>query len=126
MITDLCRDIDGIVVQMEDVKEIMAGQVQAVRKTGRIFHNFKQTTEQTGRFAGEMDGLIGEMYGIDREIVEAAQRIRDISIKAEELSGQVAVSMKAEVQELQSGVESLTTVSNEMEAEMQNFKFAEK
>ncbi len=123
MIADLCGDIEGIVVQIEDVKEIMAMQVQAVQKTGQIFEDFKQTTEQTGHFAGEMDGLIGEMYKIDREIVEAAQRIREISEKAEALSGQAAVSMKEEVKDIQSGVAGLTAVSDGMDAQMRNFRY---
>lgn len=124
MIADLCGDIAGIVTQIEDVRRIMAAQVQEVQKTGEIFQEFKETTRQTGSFAGEMDILIGEMYGIDREIVEAAHRIREISEKAEQLSGQVAVSMREELTEIQSGVESLTAVSKGMEAEMAKFQLS--
>lgn len=122
MIAEFCGDIDAVVTQIEDVKEIMASQVQAVRKTGDIFLGFQKITEQTGRSVSDMDGLVEEMYEIDRLIVAAAGRISDITKKTEDLSGKVASSMSEELEHIQNGVESLTTVSGEMEKEMGNFK----
>ncbi|MDE7325622.1 MAG: methyl-accepting chemotaxis protein [Lachnospiraceae bacterium] len=119
---EFCGDITEIVSQTKALKEIMAVQVKAVQKTEEIFLDFTKTTEQTGSFAGDMDGLIDEMYEIDRRIVASAQRICEISQTAEELSGEAAASMEEEVKGIQSGVESLITVSREMELEMGKFK----
>lgn len=126
MIAEFCGEIDDIVTQIEDVKEIMAAQVQAVSKTGDVFHDFKKITEQTGSSAGDMDSLVEEMYGIDRLIVEAAQRISDISKQAEALAGEAAASMDEELKDIQNGLKSLAAVSGEMEQEMGKFKLAGK
>ena len=62
------------------------------------------------------------MYEIDRSIVEAVQSIRDISQQTEELSGEVAGSLDDELKDIRSGVQSLTTISGELEQEMLKFK----
>ncbi len=122
MIAEFCSDMDGIVSQMEDVRDITKAQIDSVQKMGGIFEDFKHMTEQTGSLAGEMDRLIDEMYEIDRFIVEAVERISDISKKAEHLSGKVSVSVDEELKDIQSSVKSLTMVSGEMEQEMGRFK----
>lgn len=122
MMAEFRSDIDGIVSRMEDVREITLTQIQAVQKTGDLFRGFQKTTEQTGSLADDMDSLIDEMYEIDCFIVNAAQRIRDISQKAEELSGEVSESLDTELKDIQSSVKSLTLVSVEMEQEMGKFK----
>lgn len=119
---EFCGDIAGIVGQTENLKQMMEAQVKAVQKTEEIFFDFTRTTEQTGNFAADMDGLIEEMYEIDRRIVGSAQRICEISKTAEELSGEAAASMEEELKGIQSGVESLTAVSGAMEQEMGKFK----
>lgn len=119
---EFCGDITGIVAQTEKLKQIMEVQVRAVQKTEEIFLDFTKTTEQTGSFAGDMDGLIEEMYEIDRRIVAAAQRICEISQTAEKLSGEAAASMEEELKGIQSGVESLMAVSGGMDQEMEKFK----
>lgn len=70
----------------------------------------------------DIDSLIDEMYKIDRSIVHAAQRIRDICEKAEGLSIEVTDSLAEELVSVQNDVQSLTTVSGEMEQEMSKFK----
>lgn len=122
IIAEFCSDMDGIVSQIEDVRNITEAQIGAVQKTGSIFVDFKHMTEQTGSLAGDLDSLIDEMYEIDRFIVDAVQRIRDISKKAEDLSGEVALSLEEELEDIQNSVKSLTMVSGEMEQEMGKFK----
>ena len=119
---EFCNDIQQIVAQTKNLKQIMQAQIEAVQKTEEIFLDFTKTTEQTGSFAGDMDGLIEEMYESDRRIADAAQRICDISKTAEGLSEKVASSMEEELKDIQSGVESLTKVSSQMEREMEKFK----
>lgn len=122
IIAEFCSDMDGIVSQIEDVRNITEAQIGAVQKTGSIFVDFKHMTEQTGSLAGDLDSLIDEMYEIDRFIVDAVQRISDISKKAEDLSGEVALSLEEELEDIQNSVKSLTMVSGEMEQEMGKFK----
>lgn len=122
IIEQFCTDIDGIVSQMEAVREITQAQIQAVQKTGDIFIEFQKVTSQTSATAGDMDGLIDEMYDIDQSIVNAAQHISDISRKAETLSAEVAASLETELKDIQSSAKSLTMVSGEMEQEMGKFK----
>lgn len=122
IIAEFCSDIDGIACEMEDVKEITSSQIKAAEKTGSIFFHFQEMTAQTSGIAGDMDSMIDEMYGIERYIVNAAQRILDISKQAEQLSKEVSGSLEEELEDIQSSVKSLTVVSDEMEQEMKNFK----
>lgn len=122
IITAFCNDVDSIVTQTEDVQKITAAQIQAVQKTGEIFLEFKTMTEQTSASAGDMDGLIDEMSEIAQFIVDAAQRINDISTKAEGLSGQVTTALDEQLEDIQSSVKSLTMVSGEMKQEMGQFQ----
>lgn len=122
IITAFCNDVDSIVTQTEDVQKITAAQIQAVQKTGEIFLEFKTMTEQTSTSAGDMDGLIDEMSEIAQFIVDAAQRINDISTKAEGLSGQVTAALDEQLEDIQSSVKSLTMVSGEMKQEMGQFQ----
>lgn len=122
IITAFCNDVDSIVTQTEDVQKITAAQIQAVQKTVEIFLEFKTMTEQTSASAGDMDGLIDEMSEIAQFIVDAAQRINDISTKAEGLSGQVTAALDEQLEDIQSSVKSLTMVSGEMKQEMGQFQ----
>lgn len=122
IITAFCNDVDSIVTQIEDVQKITAAQIQAVQKTGEIFLEFQTMTEQTSTSASDMDGLIDEMSEIAQFIVDAAQRINDISTKAEGLSGQVTTALDEQLEDIQSSVKSLTMVSGEMKQEMGQFQ----
>lgn len=126
IITAFCNDVDSIVTQTEDVQKITAAQIQAVQKTGEIFLEFQTMTEQTSASAGDMDGLIDEMSEIAQFIVDAAQRINDISTKAEGLSGQVTTALDEQLEDIQSSVKSLTMVSGEMKQEMGQFQLERK
>ena len=122
MVTEFCNEMQEVVVQITDASRIMTAQADAVQKTESLFSDFQRITEQTGNSAGEMDRLIEQMYEIDRMTVAAAQRISEISRKAEELSKEAAASMEEELKDIQNGVESLRMVSDEMEREMEKFK----
>lgn len=122
IIEEFCSDIDSIVSRMENVTEITKAQMQAAEKAENIFCHFKEMTEHTESSASDMDRLVDKMYEIDRFIVNAAQRIRDISKKTEDLSGQVSSSLEEEVRDIQNSVKSLLMVSGEMKQEMGRFK----
>lgn len=122
MIQQFCSDIDSIVSQIGIVKEITTKQIQAVKKTGDIFLDFKKMTEQTGNSVDKMDQLISEMFEIDQYVVNAAQLITDISKKAEGLSAKVADSLEKELENIQNSAGNVTMVSHAMAKEMEIFK----
>lgn len=122
IIVDLFSDISEIVSNIENVKETMATQIQAVQKVESIFLSFTELAKKTSRSVNDINELIEEMYTIDHSIVNAAQHIRDISNKMENLSIEVTHSLEEELKDIQSSVYSLTAISNEMKQEMAKFK----
>ena len=122
IIEELCEDIKDTVSNIGEVKKAMTAQLLATRKVEKIFYDFKELAEKTSGSASGIDELIEEMYEIDHSIVETARNIRDISKKAEKLSGDAAGSLDGELKDIQRGVQSLTTISGELEREMAKFK----
>ena len=122
IIVELCKNIEEIVSNIENVKKAVTMQMDATKKVEDIFSDFKDLADDTSDSVSDIDGLIDEMYKIDRSIVHAAQRIRDITEKAEGLSLEVTDSLEEELISIQDSVQSLTTVSGEMEQEMSKFK----
>ena len=124
IIEELCSDIGDTVSNIEEVKKAVMAQIQATQTVKKIFLDFKNLAEQTSGSVNGIDELIEEMYEIDRSIVEAAQNIRDISQKNEDLSEEVARSLDEELKDIQSSVQSLATISGEFEQEMTKFKLS--
>ena len=122
IIEELCSDIGDTVSNIEEVKKAVTAQIQATQTVKKIFFDFKKLAEQTSGSVNEIDELIDEMYVIDRSIVEAAQNIRDISQKTEDLSVEAAGSLDEELKDIQSSVQSLATISGEFEHQMTKFK----
>lgn len=122
IIEELCSDIEDTVSNFEEVKRAMTEQMQATQTVKTVFHDFRGLATQTSSSVTGINELIEEMYEIDRSIVEAAHSIRDISQTAEDLSGEVAGTLDEELQDVQSGVKSLTTISSELEQKMAAFK----
>ena len=124
IIEELCSDIGDTVSNIEEVKKAVTAQIQATQTVKKIFMDFKNLAEQTSGSVNGIDELIEELYEIDRSIVEAAQNIRDISQKNEDLSEEVARSLDEELKDIQSSVQSLATISGEFEQEMTKFKLS--
>lgn len=122
IIEELCSDIGDTVSNIEEVKKAVTAQIQATETVKKIFFDFKKLAEQTSGSVNGIDGLIEEMYEIDRSIVEAAQNIQDVSQKTEGLSEEAAGSLDEELKDIQGSVQSLATISGELEQEMTKFK----
>ena len=122
IIGELCSDIEDTVSNIEEVKNAVAAQILATQTVKKIFLDFKKLAEQTSGSVNGIDELIEEMYKIDRSIVEAAQNIQDISQKNEDLSEEATGSLDEELKDIQSSVQSLATISGELEQEMTKFK----
>ena len=124
IIEELCSDIGDTVSNIEEVKKAVTAQIQATETVKKIFTDFKKLAEQTSGSVNGIDELIEEMYGIDRSIVEAAQNIQDVSQKTEDLSEEAAGSLDDELKDIRSSVQSLATISGELEQEMTKFKLS--
>lgn len=122
IIGELCSDIGETVSNIEDVKKTMAVQQQAAKKVEEIFHVFTGLAGQSSSSVNDIGKLIEEMYDIAHSIVQSAQSIRDVSEKTEELSVKVSGSLGEELQDIKSSVQSLTTISGDLEMEMSKFK----
>lgn len=122
IIVQLCRDIEATVAEIEKVKSSMAVQMEAAQKVEEIFSRYKELAGQTSSSVNAIDGLIAEMYEIDRSIIRAAESIRDVSRKTEGLSAEVIGSLEKELKNIQSEVGGLAEISAELEQEMKKFK----
>lgn len=124
IIAELCREIETTVLDIEKVKDSMAVQMEAAQKVEEIFGSYQEMAGQTSSSANAIDGLIAEMYEIDHAIIQAVQRIRDISQNTESLSGEVIASLEDELGNIRNEVNSLTEISGGLEQEMKNFKIS--
>lgn len=111
IIAELCREIETTVLDIEKVKDSMAVQMEAAQKVEEIFGSYQEMAGQTSSSANAIDGLIAEMYEIDHAIIQAVQRIRDISQNTESLSGEVIASLEDELGNIRNEVNSLTEIS---------------
>ena len=124
IIVELCRDIKETVSDIKEVKNSMEVQMEAAQKVEEIFGSYKELAGRTGSSANAIDGLIVEMYEIDHSIIQAVQRIQDVSQKTEGLSAEVIGSLEEELQEIRSEVGILGEISRELETEMKKFKIS--
>lgn len=125
IIGELCNDISGAVAELEAIRAGMEGQMQAVGKVEETFADFRVLAEKTRDSVRGMEGLIEEMHACDNSVLQAVERIRDISGNTAGLTQQVADSLEEQldgIRNVASGIERLSRVSEEMKQEMTKFK----
>lgn len=125
IIVELCRDVSDTVTNIEAVRIGVEGQTQAVEKVQGTFTDFRALAEKTKESVSSMEGLIQEMHQCDRSVVEAVERIRDISSNTAELTEKVADSLEEQLRGIKNvakRIDDLSMVSKEMEQEMTRFK----
>lgn len=125
IIGELCKDISAAVAELEAIRAGMGRQEQAVGKVQETFADFRRLAEKTRESVRGMEGLIEEMHECDRFVVQAVDRIRDISGNTAGLTEQVADSLEEQLNGIRSVaecIERLSGVSEEMKQEMTKFK----
>lgn len=125
IIAELCRDISDTVANIEAIRAGVDGQTQAVDKVQATFADFRMLAEKTRESVRSMEDLIVEMHQCDRSVVNAVERIRNISANTAELTDKVADSLEEQLKGIRNvakRIDNLSTVSEEMEQEMTKFK----
>lgn len=125
IIAELCRDISDTAANIETIRAGANGQTQAVDKVQKTFEDFRVLAEKTRESVRSMEQLIGEMHEYDHCVVNAVERIQQISSNTAELTVQVADSLEAQLSGLRNAakrIDDLSVVSEEMEHEMTKFK----
>ncbi len=89
-----CTEIENIVRDMMQMKEDIANQSEAVSEVRNIFTEFE---EINGRIAGsiqEIESMIQEMQKINHSIVEAVDRISEVSTNTAQLTEKSSISLQ--------------------------------
>ena len=125
IISELCDDISKTVETMEAIRTRMEGQTQAVGNVQKTFLDFRSLAEKTSESVSSMEELIEEMHTCDRLIVNAVERIRNISTNTASLTEKVTDSLEEQlsgIRNVAKRIEHLSIVSEEMEQDMTKFK----
>lgn len=125
IITELCRDISDTVADIEAIRAGVDGQTKAVDRVQETFADFRVLAEKTSESVRSMEGLIVEMHQCDRSVVDAVERIRNISANTAGLTESVADSLEQQldgIRNVAERIDNLSRVSEEMEQEMTRFK----
>lgn len=125
IIVGFCRDIEDTVGNIESMKDGVYGQSEVVDKVQEIFDDFRRLAEKTKDSVSGMEELVVEMHECDRSVVQAVERIRDISTNTSELTEKVANSLEeqlAGIRHVAERIDDLSAGSKEMEQEMTKFK----
>lgn len=125
IIVGFCQEINDTVGNIETIKDGIYGQSEVVDKVQETFDDFRRMAEKTKDSVSGMEELVGEMHECNRSVVQAVERIRDISTNTAELTEKVANSLEeqlAGIRHVSERIDDLSDVSKEMEREMTKFK----
>lgn len=128
IIQSLCTEISGTVGTIEKIKDSFQIQAEAVGKVGDTFADFKGLADTTLANVDDINELIEQMHKLDRSMVHAAERIRDISHNTADLSENMVVTLESQTESISQVAEriaNLTKVSEEVERDMTKFQLQE-
>lgn len=139
-IVDTINDISsetGLLSLNASIEAAKAGEhgrgfVVVAESIGKLADDSVNATANIEKIIGELYRDIGETVSNIEDVkkamavqLQAAQRIRDVSGKTADLSMKVSSSLGEELQDIQSSVCSLTSISGDLEMEMSKFKLNE-
>lgn len=128
IIQSLCTDIAETVGTIEKIKDSFQIQAEAVGKVENTFTDFKGLADTTITNVDDINALIEQMHKLDRSMVHAAERIRDISHNTADLSEDMAVTLESQtegINQVAERIANLTKVSEEVERDMTKFQLQE-
>lgn len=128
IIQSLCTEISGTVGTIEKIKDSFQIQAEAVGKVEDTFADFKGLADTTLTNVDDINELIEQMHKLDRSMVHAAERIRDISRNTADLSENMVVTLESQTESISQVAEriaNLTKVSEEVEHDMTKFQLQE-
>lgn len=129
IIEELCKDIADTVSNIATIRNNIEGQTNVVVRVQDTFTDFRALAEKTKESVSGIEQLVGEMQESNHFVVQAVERIRDISTNAADLTDKVADSLEEQlhgIRNVSDRIDALSSVSTEMEQEMTKFKLNER
>lgn len=129
IIEELCKDIADTVANIVTIRTNIEGQTNVVVQVQDTFMDFRTLAEKIKESVSGIEQLVGEMQESNHYVVQAVERIRDISTKAADLTDNVADSLEEQlhgIRDVSDRIDALSSVSTEMEQEMTKFKLNER
>ena len=125
IIQNLCTEITRTVDTIEKIKQEHKVQSEAVGRVRSTFADFRGLADATLSNVDDINQLIGQMHKLDRSMVHAAERIRDISQNTAELSEDMVMALEDQtdsIEQVAGRIADLTRVSEEVQKEMTKFQ----
>lgn len=125
IIQSLCVEITRTVETIEKIKQGFQVQSEAVDKVQDTFADFRGLADTTLANVDDINELIEQMHKLDRSMVHAAERIRDISRNTADLSENMVAALENQtdsIEQIAERIGDLTKVSEEVEREMTKFQ----
>lgn len=125
IIEELCMDISDTVANIEIIRNNIAGQTEVVDKVQNTFTDFRVLSEKTKESVRDIEQLVGDMHESNHYVVQAVEKIRNISTNTSELTDKAADSLEEQlhgIRNVSDRIDALSQVSTEMEQEMTKFK----
>ena len=125
IIVELCKDISDTVANIEIIRNNIEGQTEVVDKVQNTFTDFRVLAEKTKESVSDIEKLVGDMHESNHYVVQAVEKIRNISTNTAELTDKAADSLEEQlhgIQNVSERIDALSRVSTEMEQEMTKFK----
>lgn len=124
IIRELCMDIEGTVLNIETIRNTIFSQFEGVEKVQATFTDFKALAEKTEISVNDIEKLVDEMHKLNLSMVNAADRIREISQNTANLSREMDKDISEQLNGIHlvsEHINNLSIVSNEIEKEMTRF-----
>lgn len=125
IIEELCTDISDTVANIETIRNSIEGQTKVVDKVQDTFTDFRVLAEKTKESVRDIEQLVGDMHESNHYVVQAVEKIRNISANTAELTDKAADSLEEQlhgIQDVSERIDALSQVSTEMQQEMTKFK----
>lgn len=125
IIEELCTDISDTVANIETIRNSIEGQTKVVDKVQDTFTDFRVLAEKTKESVRDIEQLVGDMHESNHSVVQAVEKIRNISANTAELTDKAADSLEEQlhgIQNVSERIDALSQVSTEMQQEMTKFK----
>lgn len=125
IIDELCRDISETVANIETIRNNIEGQTVVVDQVQNTFTDFRELAEKTKESVSDIEHLVGDMHESNHYVVQAVEKIRNISTNTAELTDKAADSLEEQlhgIQNVSERIDALSQVTTEMEQEMTKFK----
>lgn len=115
IITGLCRDIQEIVKDVENINNVISGQEAAVSQVQETFEDFKGLAQNTENTINDIEEIIDEIDKITKSIIDSVQRIREISDNTDGFADEVKADIESQLESIKyvtNKVNELSKVTN--------------